>query len=584
MPARVTPMTRAMETIRALRAELAALRGAEPVAVVGAGLRAPGGVRDLDGYWRLLAEGVDAVGPLPEERRGPFGQAWDAVPHRGGFLDDVLSFDAPFFGVAPREARAMDPQHRLLLEVAWEALDDAGIPARGATGGRTGLYVGVTGQDYREWMGGRPDAYWATGNGHWSAAGRLAQTLGLAGPALAVDTACSSSLVTVHLARQALRAGECDVAVAGGVSLVLSPLATELAARTGALSPDGLCRPFDARANGFTRSEGCGIVVLKRLSDALRDGDRVHAVLHGSAVNHDGRSSGFTAPNVLAQTRLIRAALADAGLQPADIGLVEAHGTGTSLGDPIEVEALAEALGRANSGAPVLLGSAKANIGHTESAAGVLGLLKAVLSLRHRAVPPVAHFTALNPRIDLAGTGFRVPTALEPWRAGAGAYAGVSSFGMGGTNAHVVVGAAPEPEAPGGPVAPVTGFEVSARTPEALRTWAALLADRLASVEDGDYPAFAYTVTHGRAPLPTAVRITAGDRDEAAAALRSLAGGVVPPTGEASPTDAVSPADAASPAVAGLPAHRSPGFTDLPRRVIDLPAYPWERRRHAPPA
>ncbi|RSS44929.1 polyketide synthase [Streptomyces sp. WAC08241] len=554
-----------METIRALRAELAALRGAEPVAVVGAGLRAPGGVRDLDGYWRLLAEGGDAVGPLPAERRGPFGEAWDAVPHRGGFLDDVLGFDAPFFGIAPREARAMDPQHRLLLEVAWEALDDAGIPARGAAGERTGLYVGITGQDYREWMREGPDSYWATGNGHWSAAGRLAHTLGLAGPALAVDTACSSSLVTVHLARQALRTGECDVAVAGGVNLVLSPLATELAARTGALSPDGLCRPFDARANGFTRSEGCGIVVLKRLSDALRDGDRVHAVLHGSAVNHDGRSSGFTAPNVLAQARLIRAALADAGLEPADIGLVEAHGTGTSLGDPIEMEALAEALGRANSGAMVLLGSAKANLGHTESAAGVLGLLKAVLSLRHRAVPPVAHFTALNPRIDFAGTGFRVPTALEPWQA-AGEYAGVSSFGMSGTNAHVVVGASPEPEAPAGPVAPVSGFEVSARTPEALRTWAALLADRLASVKDEDYPAFAYTLTHGRAPLATAVRITAGDRTEAAALLRSLAGDAVPST------------------VAELPAHRAPGFTDLPRRVLDLPAYPWERRRHAPTA
>lgn len=564
--ARVTPMTRAMETIRALRAELAALRGAEPVAVVGAGLRAPGGIRDLDGYWRRLAEGAHTLGPLPEERRGPFGAAWDAVPHHGGFLDDVLAFDASFFGVAPREARAMDPQHRLLLEVAWEALDDAGIPARGVAGERTGLYVGVTGQDYREWMSEGSDSYWATGNGHWSAAGRLAHTLGLGGPALAVDTACSSSLVTVHLARQALRAGECDVAVAGGVNLVLSPLATQLAARTGALSPDGLCRPFDARANGFTRSEGCGIVVLKRLSDALRDGDRVHAVLHGSAVNHDGRSSGFTAPNVLAQTRLIRAALADAALEPADIGLVEAHGTGTSLGDPIEVEALAEALGRANSGGPVLLGSAKANLGHTESAAGVLGLLKAVLSLRHRAVPPLAHFTALNPRIDFAGTGFRIPTTLEPWGTGAGAYAGVSSFGMSGTNAHVVVGASPEPQTPAGPAAPATGFEVSARTPGALRTWAALLADRLASVKDEDYPAFAYTVTHGRAPLATAVRITAGNRAEAEAALRSLAGGAVPLT------------------VAELPAHRAPGFTDLPRRVLDLPTYPWERRRHAPPA
>ncbi|MFI8342705.1 polyketide synthase [Streptomyces sp. NPDC085639] len=568
--ARATPVSRAMETIRALREELAALKGAQPIAVVGVGLRAPGGITDLDGYWAALASGTDAVRPIPESRRHPFGTAWDEVPHRGGFLDEVLEFDAPFFGVAPREGRALDPQHRMLLEVVQEALDDAGIPAaRAAADGATGLYVGITGQDYREWMREGPDSYWATGNGHCFSAGRLAHTLGLTGPAMAVDTACSSSLVTVHLARQALRSGECDIAVAGGVNLVLSPHGTALAARTGALSPDGVCRPFDARANGFTRSEGCGIVVLKRLSDAVRDGDRVHAVIHGSAVNHDGRASGFTAPNVLAQTRLVERALAEAGLGPADIGHVEAHGTGTALGDPIEVEALAAALGgRTGAATPVLLGSAKANLGHTESAAGVLGLIKAMLSLRHRAVPPLPHFTTLNPRIDLSGTGLRIPTELEPWPAGAGAYAGVSSFGMSGTNAHVVLGAPEErpPGTPAGTAAPVavTGFEVSARTPAALRAYAALLAGRLAGTKDEEYAAFAYTVTHGRSALATRIRVTASDRHRAAAVLGAVAAGLLPPE------------------VEEVAAGAAPGFGELPRRVLDLPAYPWERRRYAP--
>ncbi|GGW18034.1 hypothetical protein GCM10018980_54000 [Streptomyces capoamus] len=561
---RATPISRAMETIRGLREELDALRSARTVAIVGAGVRAPGGVSDLDGYWRLVAAGGDAVRPIPGHRRHPFGAAWDAVPHRGGFLDEVLEFDAPFFGVAPREARALDPQHRLLLETAWEALDDAGIPAPRAARATCGLYVGVTGQDYREWMPGESDAYWATGNGHCFAAGRLAHTLGLTGPVTAVDTACSSSLVAVHLARQALAAGECDIALAGGVNLVLSPRATEFAARTGALSPDGVCRPFDARANGFTRAEGCGVVVLKRLADAVRDGDRVHAVLHGSAVNHDGSSSGFTAPNVLAQTRLLQRALADAGLRPGDIGYVEAHGTGTSLGDPIEVEALAAAIGRPSGGAPVLLGSAKANIGHTESAAGVLGLLKAMLGLRHRAAPPVPHFSTLNPRIDLDGTGFRVPEGLEPWPAGAGAYAGVSSFGMSGTNAHVILG--PAEASAAAPAVRVTGFELSARTPSALRASAALLAARLDTVKDEDYPAFAYTLTHGRAPLAQRVRVEAADRERARDALRALA------------------EERDCPAVTTVEPGAEPAFAELPRRVLGLPAYPWERRRYAPPS
>ncbi|WP_462203176.1 beta-ketoacyl [acyl carrier protein] synthase domain-containing protein, partial [Frankia sp. CcWB3] len=444
-----TPLTRALETIRNLRAQLDAQTGRAPLAVVGVGLRLPGGIADLDAYWDVLAAGGDLVRPMPAARKGPFSAAWEGLPQRGGFLDEVLDFDADFFGISPREARGLDPQHRLLLEVAWEAMENAALPPDRLTGARTGLYVGITGQDYRDWQAGEPDAYWATGNGHCFAAGRLAYTIGLTGPALAVDTACSSSLVAVHLASQALRRGECDVALVGGVNLVLSPRSTRLVAQTRSLAPDGLCKAFDARANGFTRGEGCGVVVLKRPDHAERDGDRIHAVLHGSAVNSDGRSSGFTAPNVLAQVGLVEAALADAGLTPTDIGLVEAHGTGTALGDPIEMESLVTVLGRRNGGAPLRVGSVKTNIGHLEAAAGIAGLLKVILCLQRRAVPPLVHFTTLNPRIDLDGTGITLPRDLQQWGpADGGRCAGVSSFGMSGTNAHLILGPAGDAPAP----------------------------------------------------------------------------------------------------------------------------------------
>ncbi|TMQ03947.1 MAG: polyketide synthase, partial [Deltaproteobacteria bacterium] len=387
-----TPLSRALETIKRLRAQLDRQRNNQLLAVVGVGLRFPEAIDSLDTYWQALADGRDLIRPMPAARKAPFAAEWDALPHKGGFLDDVTSFDAAFFGISTREARALDPQHRLLLEVAWEALENAALPPDRLKRMRTGLYVGITGQDYRDWQIGEPDAYWATGNGHCFAAGRIAYAMGFTGPAVAVDTACSSSLVAVHLASQALRLGECDVAVAGGVNLILSPRSTRLVKETRALAPDGLCKTFDARANGFTRGEGCGIVVLKRLDHALRDGDHVHAVIRGSAVNQDGRSSGFTAPNVLAQTALIEAALADAGLTAADIGLVEAHGTGTALGDPIEMEALVAALGRKNGGARLYVGSVKTNFGHLEAAAGVAGLLKAIACCARRAVPALVHY------------------------------------------------------------------------------------------------------------------------------------------------------------------------------------------------
>ncbi|WP_344338814.1 polyketide synthase, partial [Kitasatospora putterlickiae] len=474
-----TPLTRALDTVRKLRAQLDAASGTGPLAVVGIGLRLPGGIADLDGYWTALAGGRDLVGPLPAGRRGPFAAEWERLPHTGGFLDEVMDFDAEFFGMGAEEARGTDPQQRLLLEVAWEALENAALPPDRLDAARTGLFVGITGQEYWDWHQGELDTHWAGGNGHCFTVGRVAYALGLAGPAITVDTACSSSLVSVHLARQALARRECDVALAGGVNLVLSPRATRLHQLAGTLSPDGRCSPFDARANGFTRGEGCGVLVLKRLEDARRDGDRVHAVVNGSAVNQTGRSTGFTAPNVLSEVALTEAVLADAGLAPADIGLVEAHGTGTSLGDTIEMEAIAAALGRRNGGAELAVGSVKANLGHPESAAGVIGLVKAVLCLRRREVPPLAHFTTLNPLIDLDGTGITLPTALRPWPARAGRHALVSAFGMGGTNAQVVVGAAGDEDAGAAPAGPVDGFELSARTPQALRALADALHGRL---------------------------------------------------------------------------------------------------------
>ncbi|TDT42694.1 acyl transferase domain-containing protein [Streptomyces sp. BK208] len=585
-----TPLTRALNTIRTLRERLEEQEGSQPIAVVGIGLRLPGGIDTLGGYWDALADARDLVGRLPQERRGPFAGAWDGLPQRGGFLrGDVLGFDADFFGISPREARHLDPQQRLLLEVTWEALENAGITDTALGRISAGVYLGIMWQDYREWLEAEPDAYATTGNGHNFAAGRVAHALGLRGPAVAVDTACSSSLVAVHLAAQALRRGECEIAFAAGTNLIMSPRSMRLVHETRSLSPDGLCRTFDARANGFVRGEGCGVLVLKRLDHAVRDGDRVHAVLHGTAVNQDGRAGGFTAPNVLSQVSLIETALARSGLEPRDIGYVETHGTGTALGDPIEMEALATALGRRNGGAPLPVGAVKTNFGHLESAAGVAGLVKAVLCLRRREVPPLVHFRTLNPRIDLSGTGITVPDRLRPWPEEAGRYAAVSSFGMSGTNAHAVLGPAPDPAS--APEVPVTGFTVSARTGGALRELAARYADHLADGDRRDdpaaYAAFARTVTHGRTRHPASARVTASDADGARAALRALAAAEPHPDVVLGETG---PARSGTGAAAGDTPGAAGGGTDEaangpavpPRQVADLPAYPWQRQRHAP--
>ncbi len=456
-PSTLSPIKRALVEIRELKARLAEAEANprnEPVAIVGMGCRFPGGVRDAESFWELLREGRDAITEVPRER-WDWRQYFDPNVEtpgamyaiHGGFLEDVDCFDAEFFGIAPREAAMLDPQQRLVHEVAWHALEDAGIAADGLRDARTGIFLGVSNVDYmRAALADdlRVDAYAGSGNAMSMAAGRLAYTLGVHGPAMTVDTSCSSSLTAVHLACESLRAGESELALAGGVNVILAPQMHIGFSRAHMLAPDGRCKTFDAAADGYVRAEGCGVIVLKLLRDAVRDGDRVLAVVRGSAVNHDGRSGGLTAPSSKAQAALIREALRRAGLTPDAVGMIEAHGTGTSLGDPIEMEALGEVFVRsrgADSG-PIAVGSVKTNFGHAEAASGIAGLLKVVLALREKTVPAHLHFSKPSGLIPWGKLPFVVPTEGRAWELGEGQMrrvAGVSSFGFSGTNAHVVL-------------------------------------------------------------------------------------------------------------------------------------------------
>jgi len=450
----------------------------EPLAIVGLGCRFPGGVDSPQRFWRLLRDGVDPIEEVPRERWDPdafYAEDRDApgkmVTRWGGFLPPLDRFEPSFFGISPREAATLDPQQRVVLEVASEALEDAGQTPDRLAGSRTGVYVGTHTTDY-SWMlftaAEGLDAYASTGTARSIVANRLSYVFDLRGPSVAVDTACSASLVAVHLACQALRDRECDLAIAGGVNLLMSPLWSVALSKLGILAPDGRCKTFDARANGIVRSEGCGIVVLKRLSDATADGDRVWAVIRGTATNQDGRSNGITAPSGLAQQAVVRQALADAGVPGSDVGLVETHGTGTPLGDPIEIESLAAVLGSGER--PCALGAVKTNLGHCEGAAGIAGLIKVVLSLHHEAVPALAHFRELNPHIELSSTRFVLPRTLSAWpRSAHPRIAGVSAFGFGGSNAHIVLEEGPVPATTAGPARRAHVLPLSARGPEALR-------------------------------------------------------------------------------------------------------------------
>ena len=478
----------------------------EPIAIIGIGCRFPG-AKDPQAFWQLLRDGVDAITEVPAERfkLDAFYDPDPAAPGKtntrwGGFVSQVDQFDPHFFGISPREAERMDPQQRLLLEVAWEALQDAGQVAERLAGTQAGVFIGISNNDYGRIQFGdthRIDAYAGTGNALSIAANRISYLFDFRGPSMAIDTACSSSLVAVHLACRSLWNGESSIALAGGVNLILSPAITINFTKAGVMAPDGRCKAFDARANGYVRSEGAGVVVLKPLFRALADADPIYAVVRGSAVNQDGRSNGLMAPNPLAQEAVLREAYRRAGVSPGEVQYVEAHGTGTLLGDPIEVQALGAVLGLDRApGRPCALGAVKTNIGHLEAAAGIAGLIKVALALKHREIPPNLHFEEPNPHIPFDRLPLRVPARLGPWPVESGpALAGVSSFGFGGTNAHVVLEEAPRSDS--GIRSAAGGIEnreisnshsayllpLSARSAEALKSLARAYQDFLATPE-----------------------------------------------------------------------------------------------------
>ncbi|MBL9005521.1 MAG: amino acid adenylation domain-containing protein [Myxococcales bacterium] len=520
--------------LRDLRLERDALERerSEPIAIVGMGCRLPGAASSPQAFWDLLTAGRDAIVSL-EPRWRLIGAHPDSdVPSWAALLtESVEAFDPAFFGISPREARSMDPQQRLLLEVAWEALEDAGIPPLALAQSRTGVFIGACANDYADLAGRQPpaeqDAYLTTGNMLSIAAGRLSYTLGLQGPCMTIDTACSSSLVALHVACRSLRSHESSLALAGGVSLILSPDSMTALFRTQALSPDGRCRTFDALANGYARGEGCGLLVLKRLSDAQRDGDRIWAVIRGSAVNQDGRSTGLTAPNVLAQEALLRQALKDARVAPEAIGFVETHGTGTSLGDPIEVQALRAVVGAPRAdGSRCVLGAVKTNIGHLEGAAGAAGLIKAVLALAMERIPKNLHLRTLNAHIELDGSSLVLASEPVPWpRSTRPRFAGVSGFGLSGTNAHVVLEEAPPPRQQTPTSTSALPFVLSARSEAALAAQAEQLSTQLARCHDTPLPDLAYTLCCRRTQFEHRASIVAHSRDDLHAALVALAHG-----------------------------------------------------------
>jgi acyl transferase domain-containing protein len=513
----------------------------EAIAIVGMGCRFPQ-ANDPESFWQLLRNGTDAITEVPPERwngdafydsalagAGKLNTRW------GGFLKQVDQFDPYFFGISPREAERIDPQHRLLLEVAWESLEYAGQAPDQLAGSKTGVFVGISTSDYSQMFLNHYkllDAYTATGSAHSIAANRLSYLLDLRGPSLSIDTACSSSLVAVHLACQSLRNHECNLALAGGVNLILSPKLTIAFSQAQMMAPDGRCKTFDARADGYVRGEGCGVVALKRLSDALKDGNRVLAVIRGSAVSQDGRSNGLTAPNGLAQQSVIHEALRNAKVNPEQVSYIEVHGTGTALGDPIEVESL-KAVFRSepHDNYACRLGSVKTNIGHLEAAAGIASLIKVVLSLQKGEIPPHLHLKQLNPHIVLDGTPFSIPTTCQPWAAEAGQrLAGVSSFGFGGTIAHLVLAEAPPSPSVSSMERPMHLFTLSAKSEEALRSLAQQYQATLATQPTLSLADVCFTTNVGRSHFTHRLALITDSMDELRAQLDAFTNGQQPST------------------------------------------------------
>ncbi len=537
----LSPLQRAVYALKETRGKLERLeqKQTEPIAIIGVGCRFPGGANNPESFWQILHHGIDTIRDVPASR-------WDVDAYynpdpatsgkmytrQGGFLGvNIEEFDAEFFGLAPRETVSMDPQQRLLLEVTWEALENAALAPNKLVGSSTGVFVGMSANDYAQrTMFDVPsaiDVYTATGNALNAAAGRLSYILGLQGPSMAIDTACSSSLVAVHLACQSLRTQDCQLAIAGGVNLMLSPQVTIAMSKLRALAADGRCKTFDATADGYGRGEGCGMIVLKSLSKAIADGDPIWAVIRGSAVNQDGRSSGLTVPNGLAQQQVIRDALANAKVEPEQISYVEAHGTGTPLGDPVELKNLDTVLGKGRSPEQALMvGSVKTNIGHLEAAAGIAGLIKVVLAMQHREIPPHLHLTELNPHIVAQQNSIVIPTEPVSWQKNPESQriAGISSFAFTGTNAHVVLEEAPvKVSAPPRNERPLHLLTLSAKNETALPIMASEMTRYLAGHQETSLADLCFTANTGRSHFEYRAAVVADSLEELGQQLAAIA-------------------------------------------------------------
>ncbi|NER53004.1 MAG: type I polyketide synthase, partial [Symploca sp. SIO1A3] len=512
----------------------------EPIAVIGIGCRFPKQVETPENLWELLRDGVDAVTEVPKDR-WDIEEYYDPNPDKpgkvycrhGSFLNQVDRFDPTFFGISPRETESLDPQQRLLLEVSWEALENAAILPHSLNGSQTGVFIGMMNQDYSRLHENLDsiDMHTGTGNSISAAAGRLSYYFGLNGPSLTVDTACSSSLVSVHMACQSLRTGETDLAIAGGVNLILSPISTLVECRAHMLSAEGRCQTFDASADGFVRGEGCGIVVLKRLSDAVAAGDSIWALIRGTSVNHTGTSGGLTVPSSSAQEKLFRQALANGKLTPQQVSYIEAHGTGTSLGDPIELTAVGKVYGTDRyRDTPLVVGSVKTNFGHLEGAAGIVGLLKAILALHHQEIPPNLHFNNPNPYIPWEQFPIRIPTKPIPWSVEKGSrIAGVSSFGFTGTNAHVLVEEAPvqksQVKVSDLGERPCHILTLSAKCEKALQELTESYEQFLADNSTAEIPDVCFTTNTGRSHFNHRLAIIGSDKQELASQLAKIGAG-----------------------------------------------------------